>query len=158
MNKLMLLMLFSSSAMAFENCTTENTKALEEGAFGNYKSEEQLLNYLYKDITTSFPKIKNEIKQTQRLWIKARNEICAYTPDDGEEYKVNQNACLYQQTFERNRELKAIISKESSGVIQHRSVSQPKWNDYIKHHCDFMEKQFSDSGCKDRNKFLHFEQ
>jgi uncharacterized protein YecT (DUF1311 family) len=154
---LIVLFCFSFSTMAYENCTSENTKELERCSFGNYKSEDQLLNYLYKDIITSFPQIKDEVKKTQQLWIKARDEICAYTPDDGEEYKIDQNACLYQQTYERNRELKVIILKETSGNATSQSASKPKWDDYIKHHCDFMDKQFSDSTCKDRNLSLHSE-
>lgn len=74
---------------------------------------------------------------------------------DGEEYKTNQYACLYQQTYEINRELKAIIAKEANGVSMSQSTSQPKWNEYIKSHCDFMERQFSDFGCKDINQFLY---
>lgn len=156
MNKLLILVLFSSSAMAFENCTGENTNALELCSYNNYKSEDQVLNYLYKDIVTTFPEIKDEVRKTQQLWIKARDEICAYTPDDGEEYKINKNACLYQQTVERNRELKAIITKEanSGGAV---AISNPKWDEYIKLHCDFMGKNFSDSECNDRNQFLHSE-
>lgn len=158
MNKMLLLVFFGFSAMAYENCTSENTKELEQCSLSNYKSEDQFLNYLYKDIVTSFPKIKNEVKKSQQLWIKSRDEICAYTPDDGEEYKINQNDCLYQQTYERNRELKAIITKEANRVVAPQPVYQSKWNDYINHHCDFMEKQFSDSDCKVRNQFLHAEQ
>lgn len=67
MNKLLLLVLFSSSAMAFENCTDENTNALEQCSYNNYKSEDQVLNYLYKDIVTTFPKIKDEVRKTQQL-------------------------------------------------------------------------------------------
>lgn len=61
-----------------------------------------------------FPKLKDEVRKIQQLLIKARDEICAYTPDDGEEYKINQNACLYQKTVERNRELRAILTKEAN--------------------------------------------
>lgn len=158
MNKLlMLLILVSFSSVAYENCASENTAELETCSYENYKSEDGVLNYLYKEIVASFPKIKNEVKKSQILWIKARDKTCAYTPEDGEEYKINQNACMYQQTYERNRELKAIITKEANkggGGIE----SSPEWSDYIKYHCDFMEKQFSDTECKDRNEFLHSEQ
>lgn len=155
MKKLMLLVIFSFSAMAYDDCTSENTKELEQCSYRNYNSEDQLLNYLYKDIVKSFPKIKDEVKKTQKLWVQARDEVCAYTLDDGDEYKINQNACMYQQTYERNRELRAIITKEANRDITPQSVPQPKWNEYLKNHCDFMEKQFSDSECKGRNQFLH---
>ncbi|MFI8418638.1 lysozyme inhibitor LprI family protein [Serratia sp. NPDC078593] len=157
MNKLILFMLFSSSVIAFENCTTGNTNELAKCSYDNYKSEDNLLNYLYENIVTTFPEIKNEVKKTQRLWIKLRDDICAYTPNDGEEYKINKNACLYQQTFERNRELKAIIEKQAELRNSSKITPQLKWNEYIKLHCDFMSKQYSDSGCKDRNQFLHSE-
>ncbi len=158
MKKLLLLSLISFSTVAYENCTSENTTVLESCSYDNYKSEDELLNYLYKSIVISFPEIKNEVKKSQMLWIKARDEICTYTPDDGAEYKINKNACLYQQTYERNRELKAIITKESNMGGAPQSTSQSGWNHYIKDHCDFMEKQFSDNECKDRNLFLHSDQ
>lgn len=158
MNKLLLLILFSPSAMAFENCTSEKTNALEQCSYNNYKSEDELLNYLYKDIVVTFPQIKDEVKKTQLLWIKARDEVCTYNPDDGEEYKINQNTCLYQQTVERNRELRAILTKEANSGSLSATASKPKWDEYIKNHCDFMERNFSDSECKVRNNFLHSEQ
>lgn len=158
MKKMILLMLFSSHVLAFENCTSEKTNALEQCSYNNYKSEDQLLNYLYKDIVVTFPKIKDEVKKTQQLWIKARDEVCTYTPDDGEEYKINQNTCLYQQTVERNRELRAILTKEASSGSLSAMSSKPTWDEYIKSHCDFMKKNFSDSDCKVRNQFLHSEQ
>ena len=128
MKKLILLSLISFSAVGYENCTSGDTAALEKCSYNNYQSEDNLLNYLYKSIVTSFPEIKDEVKRTQILWIKARDEICKYSPDDGAEYKINQNACLYQQTYERNRELKAIIDKET----YKREIAQPEpqreWN------------------------------
>lgn len=157
MKKIILLSLISFSTFAYENCTSENTAALEKCSYDNYKSEDMILNYVYNKIVTSFPGIKTEVNRSQKLWLKARDEICSYTSDDGAEYKINQNACMYQQTYERNRELKAIITNEAnSGVAQ--PMSQPKWNDYVKYHCEFMGKRFSDTGCKDRNQFLHSEQ
>lgn len=157
MKKLILLFLVSFSTYAYENCMSENTSALEECSYNNYKLEDDSLNYLYKTIINSFPEIRVEVNHSQKLWLKARDEICAYTSDDGAEYKISQNACMYQQTYERNRELKAIIMKEAG-----RGVEQPmpksKWNDYIRYHCEFMGKKFSDSGCKDRNQFLHSSQ
>lgn len=157
MKKLILLFLVSFSTYAYENCTSGNTEEMEECSYSNYKQEDNTLNYLYGTVINSFPEIKVEVNHSQKLWLKARDEICAYTPDDGAEYKITQNACLFQQTYERNRELKAIIMKEAG-----RGVEQPmpksKWNDYIKYHCEFMGKKFSDSGCKDRNKFLHSSQ
>ncbi|QCR38363.1 lysozyme inhibitor LprI family protein [Nissabacter sp. SGAir0207] len=154
MKRFLLLSLISFSTFAYENCTSENTAALEQCSYNNYKLEDGTLNYLYQSIIKSFPAIKNEVMHSQRLWLKARDEICAYTPDDGAEYKINQNACLYQQTYERNRELSAIITKEvNRGVKQ--PMTQPKWDDYIKYHCEFMGKRFSDIECKDRNQFLH---
>ncbi|MFI3310559.1 lysozyme inhibitor LprI family protein [Ewingella allii] len=158
MKKLILLSLISFSALSYENCTSESTTALEICSYKNYKSEDVILNYLYNKIVTLLPKIKNEVKRTQILWIKARDEICKYSPDDGAEYKITQNACLYQQTYERNRELKAIIDKET----YKREIAQPEpqreWNNYVKNHCEFMEKQFADKGCMDRNNFLHSDQ
>lgn len=155
----MLLFLVSCSTYAYENCTSENTAALEECSYNNYKLEDDTLNYLYKTVMNSFPEIKFEVNHSQKLWLKARDEVCAYTPDDGAEYKISQNACMYQQTYERNRELQAIIMKEvGRGVEQPMPKSKSKWNDYIKYHCEFMGKQFSDSGCKDRNQFLHSSQ
>jgi len=145
----------SFSAIAYENCASENTSVLEKCSYDNYKLEDKILNDLYKNIVKSFPEIKNEVKKSQLLWIKARDKICTYTPDDGAEYKINQNACMYQQTYERNRELKAIIIKKSNLEVPSHSTSQPEWNSYIKDHCVFMEKQFSDTACKDRNQFLH---
>ncbi|MCZ4058386.1 DUF1311 domain-containing protein [Pantoea sp. LMR881] len=157
MKKLILLFLFSFSTYAYENCTSENTAELEGCSYNNYKLEDDALNYLYKTVINSFPEIKVEVNHSQKLWLKARDEICAYTPDDGAEYKISQNACMYQQTYERNRELKAIIIKEAG-----RGVDQPmpksKWNDYIKYHCEFMGKKLSDTGCKGRNQFLHSSQ
>lgn len=155
MKKIILLSLMSFSAVAYDNCTGENTTALETCSYDNYKSEDNLLNYLYKNIVTSFPDIKDEVKRTQILWIKARDETCKYSPADGAEYKINQNACMYQQTYERNRELKAIIDKEANKSATPQPESQPEWNNYIKSHCEFMEKQFSDMECKVRNQFLH---
>jgi len=155
MKKLILLSLISFSAVGYENCTSGNTAALEKCSYNNYQSEDNLLNYLYKSIATSFPEIKDEVKRIQILWIKARNEICKYSPDDGAEYKINQNACLYQQTYERNRELKAIIDKETNKDVAPKTEAQSEWDNYIKNHCDFMEKQFSDTECKGRNQFLH---
>lgn len=157
MKRILLLSLLSFSTLAYENCTSENTSALEACSYNNYKLEDGTLNYLYQTIIKSFPGIKSEVNYSQRLWLKARDEICSYTPDDGAEYKVMKNNCMSQQTYERNRELKAIITKEASRGMG-KSVSQPKWNDYIKYHCEFMGKQFSDSGCKDRNQFLHSSQ
>jgi uncharacterized protein YecT (DUF1311 family) len=158
MKKMILLMLFSSHVLAIENCTSENTNALEQCSYNNYKSEDQLLNYLYEDIVVTFPKIKDEVKKIQQLWIKVRDEVCTYTPDDGEEYKINQNTCLYQQTVERNRELRAILTKEANSGSLSATASKPKWDEYIKNHCDFMERNFSDSKCKVRNNFLHSDQ
>lgn len=152
-----LLSLISFSTFAYENCTSANTSVLEECSYNNYKSEDDTLNFLYQTIIRSFPDIKVNVKHSQKLWIKARDEICAYTPDDGNEYKINQNSCMYQQTYERNRELKAIITKEANkGMAQ--SIPEPKWSDYIKSHCEFMSKQFSDTKCKERNQFLHSSQ
>lgn len=157
MKKLILLFLISFSTHAYEICTSENTMALEECSYNNYKVEDELLNYLYKTIIKSFPEIKVETIHSQKLWLKARDEICAYTPDDGAEYKIIQNACLYQQTYERNRELNAIIMKEAGRGVE-QQFSKSKWNDYIKYHCEFMGKKFLDSGCNDRNQFLHSSQ
>lgn len=157
MKKLILLFFVSFSTYAYENCTNENTLALEKCSYNNYKSEDDLLNYLYKTLMNSFPEIKVEVNRSQKLWLKTRDEICAYTSDDGSEYKISQNACLYQQTYERNRELKAIIMKKADkGLAQ--PIPKSSWNDYIKYHCEFMEKNFSDSGCKGRNQFLHSSQ
>ncbi|WP_394348718.1 lysozyme inhibitor LprI family protein, partial [Klebsiella quasipneumoniae] len=36
------------------------------------------LNYLYNAIVTTYPELKENIKNTQRSWIKARDSICAY--------------------------------------------------------------------------------
>ncbi|VED48963.1 Uncharacterised protein [Raoultella terrigena] len=66
MKKMILLMLFSSHVLAIENCTSENTNALEQCSYNNYKSEDQLLNYLYKDMVLTFPKVKDEVKKTQQ--------------------------------------------------------------------------------------------
>lgn len=157
MKKLMLFFLASFSTYAYENCTSENTEALEQCSYNNYKLEDETLNYLYKTAINSFPEIKVEVNHSQKMWLKARDEICEYTPDDGAEYKISKNACMLQQTYERNRELKAIIMKEAGRSVD-QSMPKSKWNDYIKYHCEFMEKRFSDSGCKDRNQFLHSSQ
>lgn len=157
MKKLILFFLASFSAHAYEICTSENTAALEKCSYNNYKIEDDILNYLYKTVIKSFPEIKVEVIHSQKLWLKARDEICAYTPDDGAEYKISQNACLYQQTYERNRELNAIIMKEA-GRGAEQQIPKSKWNDYIKYHCEFMGKKFLDSGCEDRNQFLHSSQ
>ncbi|MDQ1212382.1 lysozyme inhibitor LprI family protein [Pantoea anthophila] len=157
MKKLMLLFLVNFSTYAYENCTSENTAILEECSYNNYKSEDNALNYLYKTVMNSFPEIKVQVNHSQKLWLKARDEICAYTPDNGAEYKISQNACMYQQTYERNRELKAIIMKEAGRGVE-QPMPESKWSDYIKYHCEFMGKQFLDSGCKDRNQFLHASQ
>lgn len=50
MNKLILLSLISFSTYAYENCISENTAALEECSYNNYKSEDDALNYLYKTV------------------------------------------------------------------------------------------------------------
>lgn len=156
--KIVIFLLFVSfSAFANENCASVNTDELEKCSYSEYKEQDDMLNYLYQTIVKSFPGIKSEVKDSQKLWIKSRDEICAYTPGDGSEYKISQNACMSQQTYERNRELKAIIAKEANrGVPQ--SMLGSKWNDYIKYHCEFMAKQFLDTGCKDRNQFLHSSQ
>lgn len=154
MKNLMLLFLVNFSTHAYENCTSENTAALEECSYNNYKLEDDTLNYLYKTVIKSFPEIKVEVTHSQKLWLKARDEICAYTSDNGAEYKINQNVCLYQQTYERNRELNTIITKEASRGSE-QPMPKSKWNDYIKYHCEFMGRKFLDSGCKDRNQFLH---
>lgn len=157
MKKIIFLFFMNFSAFAHENCASANTDELEKCSYSEYKVQDDTLNYLYQTIVKSFPAIKSDVKDSQKLWIKSRDEICAYTPNDGSEYKISRNACMSQQTYERNRELKAIIAKEANrGVPQ--SMPDSKWNDYIKRHCEFMEKQFSDTGCKDRNQFLHSSQ
>lgn len=93
MKKFIILSLISFSASAYENCTGENITALEKCSYDNYKSEDNLLNYLYKTIITSFPEIKNEVKSAQILWIKTRDGICKYSAEDGVEYKISQNVC-----------------------------------------------------------------
>lgn len=157
MKKLMLLFLASFSTYAYENYTGEDTAALEKCSYNNYKSEDDNLNYLYKTAINSFPEIKIEVNHSQKLWLKAGDEICAYTPDDGAEYKISKNACMLQQTYERNRELKAIIMKEAGRDVE-QTMPKYKGNDYIKYHCEFLGRRFSDSGCKDRNQFLHSSQ
>lgn len=157
MKRLALLALFSFPAIAYENCISENTSELEKCSLNNYKSEDKLLNYLYNDIITSFPEFRYEVKKSQQLWIKARDEVCLYNPDDGVEYKINRNACLYQQTNERNRELNAIITREISKKNGANIIPKPKWNEYLKYHCGFMKMQFADTQCNDRNLFLHSE-
>lgn len=157
MKKLILLFLVSFSTYAYENCTSGNTAEMEVCSYNNYKQEDNTLNYLYRTVMNSFPEIKVEVNHSQKLWLKSRDEICAYTPDDGAEYKITQNACLFQQTYERNRELKAIILKEAGRGVE-QLMPKSKWNDYIKYHCEFMREKFSDSGCKDRNQFLHSSQ
>lgn len=62
MEKSVLIVLFWFFYNAYDNCTSENTKELERCSFDNYKSEGQLLNYLYKDIVVSFPQIEYEVK------------------------------------------------------------------------------------------------
>ena len=157
MKKLILLFLVSFSAYANENCTSGNAMELEECSYNNYKQEDDALNYLYETVINLFPEIKVEVNHSQKLWLKARDDICAYTPDDGAEYKITQNACMYQQTYERNRELKAIIMKEAGRGLE-QPMPKSTWSDYIKYHCEFMGEKFSDSGCKARNQFLHSSQ
>lgn len=153
MKYLLLLMTFSFSAFSYENCTSENLNNLESCSARNYKEEDSKLNSLYKELISSYPELKENIKNTQKLWVKARDSICDYSQKDGEEYKIYQNSCLYEQTYERNRELKAIISKQSGQT--NISNQNSSWNEYIKSHCNFMQGKYSDNECMARNKFLH---
>lgn len=121
----------------------------------NYEEEDLNLNYLYKEIISTYPELKGNVKNTQKLWVKARDGICSYSPMDGEEYKVYQNSCLYEQTYERNRELKAIILKQSATMSSRNVSSNPLWIQYIKSHCEFMQEKYSDNGCVARNNYLH---
>lgn len=98
------------------------------------------------------------MNHSQKLWLKARDEACAYTPDDGSEYKISQNACMHVSANIREKSRTKSNNHERSCQGGGQSMIKPKWNDYIKYHCEFMGKQFSDSGCKDRNQFLHSSQ
>lgn len=84
MKVFVLLILTSFSAFSFESCKNENIKILERCAFDNYEKEDAYLNYLYNTMITTYPKLKEDMKNTQRSWVKARASICAYTSVDGE--------------------------------------------------------------------------
>lgn len=155
MKFILLFCLISFSAFSSENCTNENTKKLEQCTLNNYNEEDAYLNYLYRAIVMTYPELKEEIKNTQRTWIKARDSICTYTSSDGEEFGVYKNYCFYEQTSERNRELKAILSKQASASRHENSNSKSSWDEYVKQHCTFMQNNFSDSDCVKRNEFLH---
>ncbi|WP_370512071.1 lysozyme inhibitor LprI family protein [Klebsiella quasipneumoniae] len=95
------------------------------------------------------------MKNTQRSWIKARDSICAYTSADGEKLQIYKNSYLYEQTYERNRELKAILSKQKVEMPHENRTSNSFWDEYVKQHCIFMKGKFSDNDCMKRNEFLH---
>lgn len=155
MKALILLVFISFSALSFENCTSENIKIMEKCSFDNYKKEDAYLNYLYKSIIDSYPNLNEDLKITQRAWLKARDNICTYKSTDGDEFQVYKNSCLYEQTYERNRELKAIITRQSA-IIKRNDISlKSLWMKYVKLHCNFMQKKYSDSECEKRNNFLH---
>ncbi|WP_337014802.1 lysozyme inhibitor LprI family protein [Leclercia sp. AS011] len=116
MKVFVLLILTSFSAFSFENCKSENIKILERCAFDNYKKEYAYLNYLYNTIITTYPELKEDMKNTQRFWVNSRDSMCTYTSVDGEELPIYKNSCLYEQTYERNRELKAILSKQEVAI------------------------------------------
>lgn len=128
---------------------------LEQCSLETYKNEDAYLNYLYNAIVTTYPELKENIKNTQRSWIKARDSICAYMSADGEELQIYKNSCLYEQTYERNRELKAILSKQKVAMPHENRTSNSFWDEYVKQHCIFMKDKFSDNDCIKRNEFLH---
>ncbi|MEB7566853.1 lysozyme inhibitor LprI family protein [Enterobacter mori] len=151
-----LIILTSFSAFSFENCISENVKILVRCTLDNYKKEDAYLNYLYNTIITTYPELKEDMKNTQRSWVKARDSICTYTSVDGEELQVYKNSCLYEQTYERNRELKTILSKQEVVMSHENSTSNSFWDEYVKQHCTFMKDKFSDNDCMKRNEFLHY--
>ncbi|EPY7204650.1 lysozyme inhibitor LprI family protein [Klebsiella quasipneumoniae] len=60
------------------------------------------LNYLYNAIVTTYPELKENIKNTQRSWIKARDSICAYMSLMVRNYRfIKTHACT-------NRHMNAI--------------------------------------------------
>ncbi|EKM0378342.1 DUF1311 domain-containing protein [Cronobacter turicensis] len=154
--KLLILFSFVSfSAFSFENCLDENSKKMEECSLVNYKEEDGYLNYLYKSTILSYPELKEDLKRIQLSWINARDSICAASPTDGEEYKIYKYSCLYDQTYERNRELKVMLLKRSSNNLPENSVKTSLWKKYLKEHCTFMKSEFVDDLCEKRNEFLH---
>jgi len=155
MRLVILLMFFSFSTYAFEQCVDKNLKNLESCSLNNYKEEDKKLNYLYKSLINVYPELKENIKKTQKAWIKARDDICKYTLIDGKEYQVYQNACLHQQTYERIRELKAIFLKQTSLENNENLSDNMLWETYLNSHCEFMLNKYNDIECKNRNKFLH---
>lgn len=153
MKKLFLLMLaISSTSWAFDNCASENLRDLESCAIKRYSGEDELMNYLYNEVVSLHPQLKDEIRDVQRQWLKARDEVCNYSIEDGEEYVVYQNQCLYEQTYERNRELKVMLKQS------HNSSNFNKlWKEYVNKHCNLTKKVNSDVDCVNRNYFLHQE-
>lgn len=153
MKKLFLLIfIISSTSWAFDNCASENLKDLELCALNRYKDEDKHMNYLYDKVVGLYPQLKVEIRVVQRQWLKARDEVCNYTIDDGEEYIVYQNQCLYEQTYERNRELKVMLKQNNSVNNFNKS-----WKEYVNKHCNLTRRVNSDSNCANRNYFLHEE-
>lgn len=155
MRYLYLLLMVSFSAFSYDDCSSKNLKDLEGCTFNEYKSEDAQLNFLYKTILTTYPELKESIRETQRAWVKARDNICEYSESDGQEFKVYKNYCLYEQTYERNRELKAILTLHAAKGIRGNSDYNSLWGTYLKHHCKFMKHTFSDNDCMRRNEFLH---
>ncbi|EOI5729511.1 lysozyme inhibitor LprI family protein [Cronobacter malonaticus] len=155
MKFLMLFNFVTFSALSFENCSHENLKEMEVCSLANYKKEDDYLNYLYRSAAFSYPELSDDLKKIQHSWIKARDIICAASPVDGEEYKIYKYSCLYEQTYERNRELKLILLKKSSNSLPENSARNSLWNKYLKEHCVFMRNKFTDDYCEKRNEFLH---
>lgn len=155
MKFLILVFFVSFSAFSFGNCSSEKLNELEDCTFNEYKIEDARLNYLYKTIITTYPELKESIRNTQRTWVKARDSVCAYSESDGQEFKVYKNHCLYEQTYERNRELKAILTLQTAKNISNVSNYNPLWEQYLKGHCAFMKDNFSDNDCIKRNQSLH---
>ncbi|MDU6409675.1 MAG: lysozyme inhibitor LprI family protein [Yersiniaceae bacterium] len=154
--KFLLVLLFASfPSFSFERCISQNINDLVACSAKNYKDEDLKLNYLYKQLINTYPELKENIKLTQKLWVKARDSICAYNQKDGEEYKVYQNSCLLEQTYERNRELKAIMLKQSALSNKNIGNLNPLWKEYMQSHCKFMQDKYSDNDCVTRNNFLH---
>lgn len=167
--------------MAFGITLTANAEAQNESDCNSVKTDDMIqclvdrqvrydtiLNMRYQELSHTLSENDFiEIRDIQRLWLSVFKKSCLAEFSDnkhGNETEIYLNLCIADQINERNRELE-IIDELNRGIVRSYHLSPsidadnikdyPRWDQYVKKHCEFMQAAFNDTQCYKRNLALH---